>query len=92
MKTYAIVTAMALFAGMIGPSYALDGAVGLRAPNPATLVGCDVKNDEDKQGMCARKCDDEYISGKMHYGADIAKVTEEKQACDVKCGCPQNSK
>lgn len=75
MKKYAIVTAAALFAGMVSPAFA----------------GCDVKNDEDKQGICARKCDDEFISGKMHYGADIEKVTAEKKACDEKCGCPQNS-
>jgi len=75
MKTYAIVAAVALFAGISTPVFA----------------ACDVNND-DKQAVCASKCNDAFISGKMHYGADIAKVTEEKKACDEKCGCAENSK
>jgi hypothetical protein len=77
MKTRAILTAVALFAASAAPAFA----------------SCDVlKADEDKQARCAQKCDDAYISGKMHYGADIAKVTEEKKACDAACGCSANTK
>ncbi len=75
MKSYAIVAAVAMFAGMTVPAFAT----------------CDVHN-EDKQALCAQKCDDNFISGKMHYNADITKVTAEKKACDEKCGCPENSK
>jgi len=55
------------------------------------LAACDVHND-DKPALCAQKCDDAFISGKMHYNADIAKVTEEKKACDEKKRLPENSK
>ncbi|PWB79961.1 MAG: hypothetical protein C3F11_19385 [Methylocystaceae bacterium] len=74
MKIRAIVTAAALFAGMVGPSFA----------------SCDV-HGEDKQALCAQKCDDSFIRDKMHYNSDLAKVSAEKKACDEKCGCPQNS-
>jgi hypothetical protein len=57
----------------------------------AAFASCDVRG-EDKQALCAQKCDDAFISGKMHYGADIEKVTAEKKACDEKCGCAENSK
>jgi len=89
MKTYAIVAAAALFAGMTSPTLAYDAS--LRGQSVVTPVTCDVRN-EDKQALCAQKCDDAFISGKMHYGADLSKVTEEKKSCDEKCGCPENSK
>ena len=77
MNKYAIVTAAALVVGMISPAFA----------------DCDVHNaDEDKQAKCAQKCDDEYISRKMNYGANQAEVAANKKACDEKCGCSQNSK
>ena len=77
MKKFAIVTAALLVAGMISPAFA----------------DCDVrKADEDKQAKCAEKCDDEFISRKMNYGANQAEVAANKKACDAACGCPQNSK
>ncbi|MBM3576482.1 MAG: hypothetical protein FJX40_02230 [Alphaproteobacteria bacterium] len=77
MNKYAIVTAAALVVGMISPAFA----------------DCDVRNaDEDKQAKCAQKCDDDFISRKMNYGANQAEVAANKKACDEKCGCPQNSK
>lgn len=61
--------------------------VAMVGPSFAT---CDVRN-EDKQALCAQKCDDTYISRKMNYGANINEVRAEKKACDEKCGCPENS-
>lgn len=76
MKKLAIVSAVALFAGMVGPAFA----------------DCDVrKADDDKQARCAQKCDDEFISRKMNYGANMAEVYANKKACDAACGCPQNT-
>ncbi len=56
----------------------------------AAFASCDVR-EEDKQALCARKCDDEFISRKMNYGANQEQVKAEKKACDEKCGCPQNT-
>jgi hypothetical protein len=89
MKTYATVAALALLAGMTSPSIAFDAS--LRTQSFVTPVTCDVHND-DKQALCAQKCDDAFISGKMHYNADLNKVKAEKKACDEKCGCAENSK
>lgn len=76
MKKLAIVTAAAFMVGMIGPAFA----------------DCDVKKaDEDKQAKCAEKCDDDFISRKMNYGANQAEVYANKKACDAACGCPQNT-
>jgi hypothetical protein len=91
MKTYAIATAVALFVGMIAPSYAFDGAVGLRAPSQATRISCDTHN-EDEQAVCASKCEDAYLKDTMSFTADIPKIKAAKKACDEKCGCPQNTK
>jgi hypothetical protein len=93
MKTRVFVIAAAMFAGMVGSSSAFEGIRGVRTQSLVTNVSCDVRDrDDDKQAMCASKCEDEFISGKMHYNADLAKVAENKKACDEKCGCPQNSK
>jgi hypothetical protein len=93
MKTRVIATAAVLFAGLASPSFAFEGLRGIRAQNFVTAVSCDVlKGDEDKQAMCAQKCDDAFIAGKMHYNADINKVKADKKACDEKCGCQQNTK
>ncbi len=92
MKTRVIVAA-ALFAGLASPSFAFEGVRGLRTQNFVTTVSCDVRMaDEDKQAMCAQKCDDAFIAGKQHYNADITKVTAEKKECDAKCGCSENTK
>ncbi len=58
----------------------------------AAFASCDV-NEDDKQALCARACDDTYISRKMNYGAQgqLEQVKAEKKACDEKCGCPQNT-
>jgi|APFre7841882630_1041343.scaffolds.fasta_scaffold41345_2 hypothetical protein len=91
MKTRSIVIAAALLAGMASPSFAVDGLRGTRIQSLVTKVTCDVRN-EDKQALCAQKCDDTYISRKMNYGANQEEVKAEKKECDAKCGCPENSK
>lgn len=91
MKTIAIATAVALFAGMAAPAYAFDSAAGLRAPSQVTRVSCDTRKDDD-QAVCAEKCEDTYIRHKQDMMADHAKLKADRKACDEKCGCPQNSK
>lgn len=77
MKKYAILSAMALFAGMASPAFA----------------DCDTrKADEDKQAHEASKCYDEYLARKMNYGANKADLKANFQACNAKAGCPQNDK
>ena len=77
MNKYAIVSAVALFAGMITPAFA----------------DCDTrKADEDKQAAAASKCYDEYLSRSQNYGADKAELRVNFDACNVKAGCPDNSK
>lgn len=90
MKIRAIVTAAALFAGMVGPSFAFEGVRGIRTQSLVTSVSCDVL-DEDKQALCARACDDAFIKNNQSQTADLAKIAEEKKSCDAKCGCPQNT-
>ena len=76
MKKFAIVSAVALLAGMITPAFA----------------DCDTrKADDDKQAAAASKCYDEYLSRKQNYGADKAELRANFDACNAKAGCPQNS-
>jgi hypothetical protein len=90
MRKYALVTAAALFAGMITPSFAFDGVAGLRAPSQVTRISCDT-HAEDEQAVCASKCEDAYLKDQQGWTADMAKIKAEKKACDEKCGCPQNT-
>ncbi|MCX7900325.1 MAG: hypothetical protein N2444_09635 [Methylocystis sp.] len=77
MKKFAILTAAALVAGLASPAFA----------------DCDTrKADEDKQAKAASLCYDDYLSRKMNYGSDKAKLHEEFKACNAKAGCPQNDK
>jgi len=91
MKTRVIVTAAALFAGMIAPAVAYDGIRGLRSQSLISPVSCDVRA-EDTQAVCAAKCDDVFIRNSQNNMANHSALASEKKACDVKCGCPQNSK
>lgn len=91
MNKYALVTAAALFAAMIAPSFAFDGAAGLRAPSQVTRISCDT-HAEDDQAVCASKCEDAYLKDQQGWTADMSKIKAEKKACDEKCGCPQNTK
>jgi hypothetical protein len=91
MKTYAIVTTIALLAGMAAPAFAFDGAVGRRADSHVTRISCDT-HQEDDQAVCASKCEDAYLKETMSFSANLDKVKDKKKACDEKCGCPQNTK
>ena len=89
MKTNVLVAAALMFGGMIAPSFAYDGAAGLRSP--VTKVTCDTRN-EDEQAVCASKCEDTYVRNKQNNMADHSALASDRLACDTKCGCPENSK
>jgi hypothetical protein len=89
MKTKVLVAAALMFGGMIAPSFAYDGAAGLRSP--VAKVSCDTRN-EDEQAVCASKCEDTFVRHKNDNMADHSELASERLACDTKCGCPQNSK
>jgi len=91
MKTRVVVTAVALFAGMIAPSFAFDGFRSLRSQSLVTTVTCDTRNEDD-QAQCASKCEDAFVRGKQNNMTNQAANEAEKKACDAKCGCPQNTK
>jgi hypothetical protein len=90
MKISAFVTAIAILAGVAGPSLAFDRS----APTSSLVhqVGCSA-NDEDKQGKCMEKCDDDYIKASQAYkegktSDDVKKEsTEARKVCEKACGC-----
>jgi hypothetical protein len=90
MKISAFVTAIAILAGVAGPSLALDYSV--RANSVVQRVSCDIK-DDDKQARCMQACDDTYIKASQAYitGKDSAEVKKEsaenKKVCEKACGC-----
>jgi hypothetical protein len=51
-------------------------------------VGCN-PNDEDKQGKCMQKCDDEYIKASQAYSnaGKLEGPKEAKHVCEKACGC-----
>ena len=89
MKISAFVTAIAILAGVAGPSLALDHSVRRAA---CLRVSCDIK-DDDKQARCMQNCDDAYIKASQAYitGKDTAQVkkesTENRKVCEKACGC-----
>lgn len=91
MNKYALAIVAGFFMATAAPSYALDGAVGLRAPNQVTRISCDTHKDDD-QAVCASKCEDAYLKDQQGWTADMGKVKAAKKACDAACGCPENSK
>jgi hypothetical protein len=90
MKISAFVTAIAILAGVAGPSLAFDRS----APTSSLVhqVGCS-PNDADKQGKCMEKCDDEYIKASQAYkegksSDDVKKEsTDARAVCEKACGC-----
>ncbi len=93
MKFSAFLTAGLIIAAATAPSFAFEatswsGEEGLRANGLLQSVSCNV-NDDDKQALCMRACEDEYIKASQAYGAagrlEGPKAT--KKACDAKCGC-----
>ncbi len=90
MKISAFVTAIAILAGVAGPSLAFDRSAP--TSSPVLRVSCDIK-DDDKQARCMQKCDDDYIKASQAYitGKDTAQVkqesTENRKVCEKACGC-----
>jgi hypothetical protein len=93
MKLSAIVTAALIIAGATVPSFAFEavyssGKSGIRIDSLLQSVSCNV-NDDDKQALCMRSCDDEYIKASQAYGTAgrLEGPKEAKKACETKCGC-----
>jgi hypothetical protein len=93
MKLTAILTAGLIIAGSTIPSFALEAMIssgdgGIRAERLLQAVSCSV-NDDDKQALCMRTCDDEYIKSSQAYGTAgrLEGPKEAKKACETKCGC-----
>jgi len=90
MKISAFVTAIAILAGVAGPSLAFDRS----APTSSSVqrISCDIK-DDDKQARCMQNCDDTYIKASQAYkegkNSDEVKKesAEEKKVCEKACGC-----
>jgi len=93
MKLSALLTAGLIIAGATGPSFAFEamlssGKGGIRANRLLQSVSCNV-NDDDKQALCMRACEDEYIKASQAYGAagQLEGPKATKKACETKCGC-----
>jgi hypothetical protein len=93
MKVSALLAAGLIIAGAVGPGFALEamlpsGGGGLHAGRLLQAVSCNV-NDDDKQALCMRACDDEYIKASQAYGTAgrLEGPKAAKKACDTKCGC-----
>ena len=90
MKISAFVTAIAILAGVAGPSLAFDRSAP--ASSLVQRVSCDIK-DDDKQARCMQNCDDAYIKASQAYqeGKNSAQVKQEsaenKKVCEKACGC-----
>jgi hypothetical protein len=93
MKLRAFLTAGLIIAGVTGPSFAFEGMLlsgngGIHADRLLQAVSCNV-NDDDKQALCMRGCEDEYIKSSQAYGTagHLEGPKETKKACEAKCGC-----
>jgi hypothetical protein len=72
--------------------YAIITAAALLVASASpSFASCDTRN-EDEQAVCASKCEDAYLKDQQSITADMTKVKGDKKACDVKCGCPQNTR
>ena len=93
MKLATLLTAGLIIAGATAPSFAFEamlssGKGGIHADRLVQTVSCNV-NDDDKQALCMRACEDEYIKASQGYGTAgrLEGPKEAKKACDAKCGC-----
>jgi hypothetical protein len=93
MKLSAIMTAGLIIAGATAPSFALEAVYssskgGVSDGGLVQSVSCNV-NDDDKQALCMRSCDDEYIKASQAYGTAgrLEGPKDAKKACETKCGC-----
>jgi hypothetical protein len=88
-----ILTAAVIIVAMTAPSLALGASLGyeidgIRTDRLLQRVSCNV-NDDDKQALCMRSCDDEYIKASQAYGTAgrLDGPKEARKACETKCGC-----
>jgi hypothetical protein len=93
MKLSVLWAAGLIVAGAVAPSFAFEamppsGGGGIHANRLLQVVSCNV-NDDDKQALCMRACDDEYIKASQAYGTAgrLEGPKEAKKACETKCGC-----
>jgi hypothetical protein len=93
MKLRVLWAAGLIIAGAMAPSFAFEamlpsGGGGIHANRLLQAVSCNV-NDDDKQALCMRACDDEYIKASQAYGTAgrLEGPKEAKKACETKCGC-----
>jgi hypothetical protein len=93
MKPSTILTSGVIILAMTAPSLALGasfgaGKGGIRTDRLLQSVSCNV-NDDDKQALCMRACDDEYIKASQAYGTAgrLDGPKETRKACETKCGC-----
>jgi hypothetical protein len=90
MKLNAFLMAGLLIAGTTMPSFAFEAVYSndVRMDQLVHRISCNV-NDDDKQAICMRTCDDEYIKASQAYGTAgrLEGPKEAKKACETKCGC-----
>lgn len=81
--------AVLLAASVAGPSMAFDSSASAsRADGLYQTVSCN-PNDDDKQALCTRKCEDEWIKSSQGYAdkdtPELAAAA--RKACNAACGC-----
>lgn len=89
MKCYALVTALLIGAASVGPSAAFEtSSNALRADSMIQTVSCN-PNDDDKQALCTRNCEDEWIKSSQGYAMKDKPETAAaaRKACNAACGC-----
>jgi hypothetical protein len=93
MKLSTLLAAGLFIAGATTPSFAMEsmrssGNGGMMVDSLLQSISCNV-NDDDKQALCMRKCDDEYIKSSQAYGTAgrLEGPKADKKTCEAKCGC-----
>lgn len=89
MKSYALVTALLISAASVGPSAAFEKSMNaLRGDALIQSVSCN-PNDDDKQALCTRKCEDEWIKSSQGYAMKDAPeiAAAARKSCNTACGC-----
>jgi hypothetical protein len=93
MKLSTLLAAGLFIAGATAPGFAMEAIRsssngGINVDSFLQSISCNV-NDDDKQALCMRKCDDEYIKASQAYGTAgrLEGPKEAKKACETKCGC-----
>ncbi|WOJ89272.1 hypothetical protein RZS28_15940 [Methylocapsa polymorpha] len=86
MKLSTLVTAGMIIALMAGPSLAFENQTKADSNRLVQTVSCSV-NDENKQAYCMRACEESYIDASQNYAATPQSRTDNRKACETKCGC-----